>query len=248
MGSAETAGVEVLSRTRLALAIRHVNFEDCGSLADVLARRDFTLRYIEAGRDSLAEIDAQSADILIGLGGPVSVYDPDRYPWIREELAVFERFLALNKPILGICLGAQMLARALGARVYPGPVKELGWKPLSLTSAGRSSAAASLDGTVTSMLHWHGDTFDLPSEADLLASTPDVTNQIFQWRRTIGFQCHPEIQAGAFESWLIGHACEIDATPGVSVEQLRRDTSELAPTLAVAARKTFDSWLTQVRL
>ncbi len=237
-----------MSRTRLALAIRHVNFEDCGSLADVLAQRDFTLRYIDVGRDSLADLDANSPDILVGLGGPVSVYDPDRYPWIREELAVFERFLALNKPILGVCLGAQMLARALGTRVYPGPVKELGWKPLSLTPAGRSSAVAPLDGALTSMLHWHGDTFDLPSGADLLASTPEVTNQVFQWRQAIGFQCHPEIQAGTFESWLIGHACEIDSTPGASVEKLRRDTSKLAPALTAAARNTFDSWLTQVGL
>jgi GMP synthase (glutamine-hydrolysing) len=235
----------VVTLMRRALAIRHVHFEDCGTLEDVLTERGYVIKYVDVGRHSLSDVELDDVDLFIGLGGPVAVYDAPRYPWIRDELSLFERCVALNKPMLAICLGAQMLAHVLGARVYPAPVKELGWKPLALTPAGRHSVVAPLGGESTSMLHWHGDTFDLPSGAELLASTPEVTNQIFSWRRALALQCHPELKAGDFERWLIGHVCEIDSVPGVRVEQLRQDTAEHAAALAQAARQMFGSWLSE---
>jgi GMP synthase (glutamine-hydrolysing) len=235
--------------SKLALAIRHVEFEDCGTLAEVLRDRGFTIRYVDVGRADLHAIDPIAPELLVGLGAPVGVYDTQLYPWITEELRIFERRLAAAKPTLGFCLGAQMLARALGARVYPGPVKELGWKPLRLTPEGERSAVASLDGKLTSMLHWHGDTFDLPPGARLLASTAEVSHQIYDWGGCVlAFQCHPEVRAADIESWLIGHACEIASTTGVDVEQLRRDTAKHGPALARHARLTFESWLASVGL
>lgn len=234
------------SLPKLAIAIRHVHFEDCGSLTEVLLERNFAIRYIDVGRHPLADIDVAAADLVIGLGGPVAVYDHARYPWMRHELALLERAVKLDKPILGICLGAQMLAHVLGARVYAGPVKELGWSPLQLTEEGRTSVVAPLDGSATSMLHWHGDTFDLPEGATLLASTAQVAHQIFRWRRALAFQCHPEVRAEDFERWLIGHACEIDARGSPTVTQLREDTARLAPTLTRQAGKVFADWLSQV--
>ena len=234
---------------RYALAIRHVHFEHCGSLAEVLLERGFELRYVEVGRRDLRTVDVSEADLVVALGGPVGVYDTDKYPWIRDELALIERRLTLRKPLIGLCLGAQMMASVLGARVYPGPVKELGWKALTLTAEGRSSAIAPLGDANVSMLHWHGDTFDLPRGARLLASTAEVQNQIFECEsRAIGFQCHPEIQAEEIESWLLGHACEIGATRGVTVNQVREDTARYAPALREAARRTFDAWLTRAGL
>ncbi|MEJ0034713.1 MAG: glutamine amidotransferase [Gammaproteobacteria bacterium] len=234
-------------KPRYALAIRHVHFEDCGSLAEVLLEHNFGIRYVDAGRHDLRDLDVSQADLVVSLGGPVGVYDTDAYPWIRDELEVLDRSVTLGKPVIGLCLGAQMLARVLGARVYPGPVKELGWKPLTLTQAGRASVIAPLGEAGASMLHWHGDTFDLPQEAQLLASTAEVANQVFQWReRVIGFQCHPEIQTEDIERWLIGHACEIGATPGASVAQLRADTARFAPALKSQASRMFGDWLTRV--
>lgn len=233
---------DVSAMPKLALAVRHVHFEDCGSLTEVLLERNFAIRYLEAGRHPLADVDVAAADLVIGLGGPVAVYDQDKYPWMKHELTLLERAVRLDKPILGICLGAQMLAHVLGARVYPGPAKELGWSPLQLTAAGRDSVIAPLDGAATSMLHWHGDTFDLPAGAELLASTTKVANQIFRWRRALAFQCHPEVRAEDFERWLIGHACEIEASG--SVTQLREDTARLAPTLTRQASQVFSDWLT----
>lgn len=243
--SAQRPGI---STPGLAIAIRHVHFEDCGSLVEALLERNVGIRYIDVGRHELTEIDAGGADLIVGLGGPVSVYDERRYPWIRDELALFERCVQLGKPVLGICLGAQMLARVLGARVYPGPVKELGWKPLTLTEAGRDSLIAPLGSESTSMLHWHGDTFDLPGGATLLASTAEVPNQVFSWRNTLAFQCHPEVKGEDFERWLIGHSAEIDATAGASVTQLREATARHAPLLTRQASRVFRDWLVQVGL
>jgi GMP synthase (glutamine-hydrolysing) len=237
-----------MSSTRLAFAIRHVHFEDCGTLADVLSERGFEVRYIEPWRQNLRELEITSPDLVIGLGGPISVYEADRYPWIADELDLFERRLATRRPMLGICLGAQMLARALGARVFSG-AKELGWAPLVLTEEGKRSVIAPLDANSTSMLHWHGDTFDLPSGATLLASTEQVAHQVYAWERfVLAFQCHPELQHADVESWLVGHACEIAATGGASVERLREETRRLGPILATQARLVFTRWLDSVGL
>jgi GMP synthase (glutamine-hydrolysing) len=234
--------------SRLALAIRHVHFEDCGSLASVLRERGFEIRYIEGWRENLRELDITTPELVVGLGGPVSVYEADRYPWITDELRLFERRLAARRATLGICLGAQMLARALGANVFAGR-KELGWAPLRLTEAGKTSVVAPLDAESTSMLHWHGDTFDLPPGATLLASTEEVAHQVFSWERfLLAFQCHPEVRHEEIESWLVGHACEIAATSGASVERLRNDTQRLGPKLAERARRVFTDWLESVGL
>ena len=235
--------------TRLALAIRHVHFEDCGTLTDVLTTRGFSIRYVDVGRDDMRGLDATDADLVIGLGAPVSVYDEPHYPWISHELHLFERRLLAGKPTLGICFGAQMLARVLGARVFPSPVKELGWKVLRLTEEGQRSVVNPLAAEHTSMLHWHGDTFDLPARATLLASTDAVPHQIYEWGGCVlALQCHAEFRSDDIESWLIGHACEVDSTPGVSVQRLRHDTAALGPALAGCARLVFDHWLTAVGL
>ena len=237
-----------MSPSRLALALRHVHFEDCGTLAEVLRERGFEIRYVEAGRENLRDLDVTTPELVIGLGGPVSVYEAHRYPWITDELRLFERRLATRRPVLGVCLGAQMLAHVLGSRVFPGP-KELGWSPLVLTRAGESSVAAPLGGNETSMLHWHGDTFDLPPKATLLASTEQVPQQVFSWERfVLAFQCHPEVRQEDFESWLIGHANEIAAARTASVEQLRKDTQYYGPTLAACAKQAFTDWLASVGL
>jgi GMP synthase (glutamine-hydrolysing) len=135
----------------------------------------------------------------------------------------------------------------LGARVYPAANRELGWTPLTLTDAGRASPMRHLDGGATSMFHWHGDTFDVPTGASLLASTAACAHQAFSWgNHVLGIQCHPEVRTERFEPWLIGHAAELLATPGVDIERLRADTAHFGPGLEQAARATFREWLDSV--
>src|SRR5499426_1975607 len=124
---------------RLALAIRHVACEDLGNLAQVLQQRGLVVRYVEAGMDDLVQLNPLAPEVLIVLGGPIGVYQEHAYPFLTDELHMLERRLAADLPTLGICLGAQLMARALGARVYAGPRKEIGWAPLDVSEDGRRS-------------------------------------------------------------------------------------------------------------
>lgn len=233
---------------KTALAIRHVAFEDMGSLEQVLIKRGVALRYVEAGVASLAALDPTEADLLVILGGPIGANDEAAYPFVLDEIRLLERRLGADLPTLGICLGAQMMARALGARVYPGPAKEIGWQPLALTAAGEASPLRHLAGTKTSMLHWHGDTFDLPAGASLLASTALCPHQAFAYgRNALAFQCHPEAQTPQLERWFIGHACELGVA-GLSVPQLREETQAYGPTLEAQGARCFAEWLDQLDL
>lgn len=186
--------------------------------------------------------DPVGADLLVVLGGPIGAYEDDRYPFLADELNILKRRLRAGRPALGICLGAQLMARALGARVYPGPAKEIGWSLLTLTEAGRSSPLRHL--SETSVLHWHGDTFDLPVGARLLASTPICANQAFAiGSRALALQFHGETEGGDIERWLIGHACEI-AAAGLDPRSIRADTERNGERLRTAGSRVFTEWLT----
>lgn len=233
---------------KTAVAIRHLAFEDLGTLGPLLSRRGFAWRYLEAGIDDIAGLEPHAADLLVVLGGPIGAYEEAYYPFLADELRLLVRRLAADLPTLGICLGAQLMARALGARVYPGPAKEIGWKPLSLTPTGRSSPLAHLDPELTSILHWHGDTFDLPQGARLLASTDLCPHQAFAWGRgALAFQCHPEVRSRELERWYIGHAAEL-AAAGLSVPRLRAESLRLGPSLERQCTRCVEDWLTQLGL
>lgn len=226
-----------------AIVIRHVAFEDLGTLETLLVERGFELRWLDAGVDALDPIDPAAAALLVVLGGPIGVYEHDRYPWLAAQLAWLRRRLDARRPTLGICLGAQMIAAALGARVYPGPAKEIGWTALELSAAGRDSVLAPLDGALTSMLHWHGDTCDLPAGATRLAGTPACAQQAFEWGGcALALQCHPEVDPARLERWLIGHAGEL-AQVGIEPAALRTQTQLHGAALVRQARLAFEGWL-----
>ncbi|WP_432720186.1 glutamine amidotransferase [Jeongeupia wiesaeckerbachi] len=230
--------------SRTAWIIRHLAFEDLGTLADVFMARGYALRYLEAGVDAPAVLaDAGIDDLLVVLGGPIGAYQTDRYPWLLTETVAIAGWLDSGRAALGICLGAQLMAAALGARVYPGHAKEIGWAPLSLTEAGQASPLRHLDGALTSVLHWHGDTFDLPANAELLASSTVYSHQAYRVGvRVLAFQCHPEIDAQRFEQWLIGHCDELDAA-GIGFGVLRAQTAAEGARLRTQAALCVGEWL-----
>jgi GMP synthase (glutamine-hydrolysing) len=229
------------------LALRHVPFEDLGTLASVLLERGHAIRYVEMPTADLAGVDALAPDLLVVLGGPIGVYESDRYPFLDREIEWLRARLAACRPTLGICLGSQLMAAALGARVYPSGIKEIGWAPLELTPAGRSSCLAHV--ADTAVLHWHGDTFDLPAGATLLASTPACRNQAFSaGTHALALQFHAEVSGSALEAWFVGHACEIAATRGISVGDLRSDTARHSATVAARGAALFRDWLSEQRL
>jgi GMP synthase (glutamine-hydrolysing) len=179
--------------------------------------------------------------LLIVLGGPIGAYEEEKYPFLVDEIALIEDRLSANLPTLGICLGAQLMARALGARVYPGPAKEIGFASITLTEAGRQSCLAPF--ADHSVLHWHGDTFDIPEGAVRLASTDICPNQAFAvGRHALGVQFHPEAGGPGFERWLIGHTLEL-AMAGIDVAALRAEYDRLVPSLAPQAQACTSAWL-----
>jgi len=234
------------AETRRAVAIRHVAFEDLGILGPILAARGYDVVYREAGLAALDQHEAMEADLLVVLGGPIGVYEEAIYPFLGEEIGLLERRLAADRPTLGICLGCQLIARALGARVYPSGIKEIGWGPLVLTAAGEQSALRFLAPAATEVLHWHGDTFDLPAGARLLASTERCVNQAFAAGNALALQFHAEVEMPGLERWFIGHACEIAATAGIDVAGLRLASAREGPRLARAGRAMFEAWLDEL--
>jgi GMP synthase (glutamine-hydrolysing) len=229
------------------LALRHVAFEDLGSLAPLLLGRGHAIDYVDVPTADLSSIDALAPDLLVVLGGPIGVYESDRYPFLEREIECLRARLAARRPTLGICLGSQLMAAALGARVYPSGVKEIGWAPLELTPAGRASCLAHL--TDTPVLHWHGDTFDLPAGATLLASTPACRHQAFSaGTHALALQFHAEVVGSALEAWFVGHACEIAATRSASVAALRADTARHSAKVAERSIALFGDWLREQRL
>ncbi|HWM30340.1 MAG TPA: glutamine amidotransferase [Methyloceanibacter sp.] len=222
-----------------AVAIRHVSFEDAGILGDVLAERGIGLRYLEAGIDDLAP--AKDADLLLVLGGPIGIYEIERYPFLKNELATIEAAVKQGTPVAGICLGCQALAAVLAARVYPGKQKELGWDQLTLTEEGKASPLGVLEGV--HILNWHGDTFDLPAGATRLASTDITPNQAFAYGpNVLALQFHVELPARDLERWLIGHTGEL-ASSKVDLGAMRAETARLAPAANVAGKRLFNAWL-----
>lgn len=229
---------------KTALVIRHVAFEDLGSLEPVLLGREFAVARVDAPTADFASLEAINADLLVVLGGPIGVYDTTDYPFLESEIEMIAARLATDRPTLGICLGCQLMARALGARVYPSGIKEIGWAPVGLTEAGRQSCLAPLAEADAKVLHWHGDTFDLPPRAVHLAETDGCRNQAFSLgTHALALQFHPEATAMDLERWYVGHALEIAATPSVSVGALRTDSRRFAGPLAERAKAIFGRWL-----
>jgi len=231
---------------RKAWAITHVAFEDLGSFEQILKEEGFEIEYLNAASDDLSVINPETDDLLIILGGPISVNDIDEHPFIQDELEMLSERLKADKPTLGICLGAQLIAKALGAKVYPGQHKEIGWSPIVLDEAGSRSALRHLVGEGVCVLHWHGETFDLPEYAEHLASSEHYANQAFSYGKTLALQFHPEVTRLGLEQWYIGHTGEIHQIDGVSVNQLRDDAARFADTLQARAYTFLREWLEQV--
>lgn len=226
-----------------AIAIRHLAFEDLGVFERELESRGYDPSYLDAGIDDLTAVTLTPSDILIILGGPIGADEEDLYPFLREEMRLLEAALTDNVPILGICLGAQLIARALGARIAPSSQKEIGFGAIQLTMAGRTSCLGALESADSQVLHWHGDTFELPIGAALLASSSITTNQAFSVGPTVlALQFHLEVDPTRLEQWLIGHTCELHHE-SIGIRQLRADAVHLGPRIASAGRIVLNDWL-----
>jgi GMP synthase-like glutamine amidotransferase len=182
---------------------------------------------------------------LVVMGGPMSVNDLTQYPFLLPEIQLIERLLAADKPVLGICLGAQLIARALGSRVYPNHVKELGWHPVQFLEAADHDPFLFRAPRELEVLHWHGETFDLPKGAQLMARSSRCENQAFRWgRNAYGFQFHFEVTPAMLADWC---GCEdgqrdLDAA-GEDSDRILTHAETAYRHLEPVARGVFTSYL-----
>lgn len=205
--------------------LQHVPFEGLGNIEPWLAARSAEVswtRFHEAGAVLPA---VEAVDFLIVLGGPMSVNDEAALPWLVDEKRFIAAAVARGTPVLGICLGAQLIASAHGARVYPGEHKEIGWFPV--TGQPVSDAAFAFP-AVLDVFHWHGETFDLPEGAVLLASSVACRHQAYQLgERAVGLQFHVETTPASAQSMLLHCADElVDAPyiqPAAAIASTRAD-------------------------
>jgi GMP synthase (glutamine-hydrolysing) len=226
---------------RRALVIRHAPWEDIAGFGPPIAAAGYRLEAVDVGDPGFATLDFDGFDLVIPLGGPMGVYQRERYPWIDGEVARLSRRIAAGAPTLGVCFGAQMVAAAMGVEVYRGPTREVGFAPITLTSAGLASPLRHID--AVPILHWHGDSFDLPEGATLLGSTPAYAQQAFVRGDVLALQCHAEMGLDeSFEQWL-GGSDNYLAKAGTDAATLRRDYAELGPACAAAGAILIGEWL-----
>lgn len=220
--------------------LQHVPFEGPGTIRDWADDRGHDLTGT-ALYDGEAPPDLDDFDWLIVMGGPMSVHDTDEYPWLAAEKDVIRAAVNAEKIVVGICLGAQLVAEALGGSVYEADTSEIGWFPVDATSeAGESQLFADL-GETYEVFHWHGDTFNLPEGATRMAWTDACANQVFVYGdRVVGLQFHVESSAETVDA-IITNSEELPSGPYVQKPETMRAAVEKTGPLERRLRTLFDA-------
>lgn len=209
------------------LVLRHEQFEHLGHFAQALPCE---FRYHDLGEP----FDGERSEAMVILGGPMSANDPE----MAGEIAMIEGALKAGVPLLGICLGSQLIAKALGARVYRNDVLEIGWAPVYLTDAGRGDPVFEKIPSPSTFFHWHGETFGLPRGAELLGWSDKCRHQAYRYGRNVyGLQFHPEVTAEMIADW-----CAQPVNCG-DVDTLTEPIDPCAHDQEAAARHIVSKWL-----
>ena len=225
---------------RTVLILRHMPQESAGTLENALTAAGLQVCYIDLFREVPERLPLDEASGLVVLGGPMNADEVDRYPFLKLDVQWIQQAIEAKLPLLGICLGSQLLAKALGARVYKNPVKEIGWYPIELRPRP-ATIRCSLDSGTATVFQWHGDTFDLPRGAVLLARGSSCQHQAFRWgTNAYGLQFHIEMTAAMIDEWLekgneSGELAGLDMTP----QAIRELTPLFLPPMQQFAAEVF---------
>lgn len=233
-----------------ALIFQHVPYELLGTLNPLLKAAGFRMRYVNFGRQPDAQPRLDGYDCLIVLGGPMKVGQVDEYPHLATEMRLIAEALERDLPVLGICLGAQLMAAALGAEVRANPVPEIGWYNVTPTEHGRADALLGHFADAEPLFQWHGDTFDIPTGAVHLAGTDTCVNQAFRYgERSYALQFHLEVDEPLVNRWLtVPHHVEELQRHQVDAARIRRHTAQRIHALMDLSERTFGTFIRQVGL
>jgi GMP synthase (glutamine-hydrolysing) len=229
-----------------ALIIRHVPYEGVAGYREPVEQAGYLLDRIDVTDPSFSSVDLCGPDLLIMMGGPMGVYEQDQHPWISCQLRRLRLRLQADRPTLGVCFGAQMMAAALGADVFAGPAKEVGFHPVTLNSAGAASPLAHLD--AVPVLHWHGDTFTLPDNVELLGSSHLYDHQAFRrGPNLLALQFHAEMgEDPRFHHW-VEQSPDSIIEAGSDQASLNAAHDVLGPVAVAAGRRMIAQWLGELR-
>jgi GMP synthase (glutamine-hydrolysing) len=229
-----------------ALVLQHIACEPPGVYEDVLIERDASIHRVELDEGDLLP-DWRDFDLIVAMGGPMSVNDEREHPWLVDEKRLIREAVTAGAGFWGACLGVQLLASSLGARVHAGATPEVGVLPVTLTDEGAADAVLSGLPRELPTLQWHGDTFDLPDGAVRLAGSPAYPNQAFRWgRAAYGVQFHLEVTGGMAREWaqVPAYVDSLERTLGPgSAERLFADFDAASATMQDHARAMFERWV-----
>lgn len=231
---------------KTALIIRHVPYEGIAGYRKPVEEAGYHINRIDVADPHFSKVDLREPDLVIMMGGPMGVYEQDRHPWISCQMNRLRQRLQADRPTLGVCFGAQMIAGALGARVYPGPVKEVGFHAVALHECAVESPLRHIQHVP--VLHWHGDTFDLPDNVELLASSHIYDHQAFRRGSNIfAVQFHAEMgEDPRIHDW-ISEWPEYVEEAGGDEASLLADHDRHGPIAVAAGRQMISEWLSQLR-
>lgn len=215
-----------------AIAIRHMYSGSLYHFGEVFAANGIETEQVDSFDADLSTFDALAPDILIVMGGSMGVYEADLYPYLNHEIRILRERIEADKPTLGVCLGAQLMAASQGCRVFKGTKgRETGFLPVRVNAQGQDTPMKHFDGALTRVLHLHGDTFDVPENATLLADT-ELYPQAFQiGRNCFATQFHPEFHRAAFENLLVEDNGKLD------VRRQREDAARYLPGMMAQTEK-----------
>ncbi len=231
------------------LVFQHVPFEPLGTLDPLLKEHGFRIRYVNFSRDPGQRPRLDGYDALIVLGGPMNVDETGAYPNLATEVELIREALERGRHVLGICLGAQLLAKALGGAVVANGDHEIGWHEVRVTAEGAADPVLSALDAPSPLFHWHGDRFELPPGASHLAESDLCGNQAFRHGDlALGLQFHLEVDQPLIERWLTVPVNRrlLERLQGrVDPQVVRRQTPSLIDALQAQSRRVFGRWIGQ---